>query len=64
MKIDLHTKNVKSLIISVLKPLMYQYTNDTISSFINYWILECQKKLDMSSKQFFEERYSKSPPHS
>jgi len=48
MKIDLHTKNVKSLIISVLKPLMYQYTNDTISSFINYWILECQKKLDMS----------------
>lgn len=48
MKLDLNAKNAKSLIISVLKPLMFQYMGETVNSFINYWILECQKKHDLS----------------
>ena len=67
MKIDIHSKNVKSLIISVMKPLMYQYTcnnfyhitlkitlkiDETIDSFINYWVLECNKNQGLSSKEF------------
>jgi len=27
---------------------MEQYTSETINSFINYWIMECQKNPDLS----------------
>jgi len=47
MRIDPHAKTVKSLIISILKPLTYQYTNETVNGFLNYWIRECQKQQDL-----------------
>ena len=42
MKIDPNAKNVRSQIISVIKPLFYQYTGETINAFLNYWIKICE----------------------
>ena len=42
MKIDPNAKNVRSQIISVMKPLFYQYTGETINAFLNYWIKICE----------------------
>ena len=42
MKIDPNSKNVRSQIISVMKPLFYQYTAEAINAFLNYWIKICE----------------------
>ena len=42
-KIDAASNNVKSKILSVVKPLTYQYTNEIINTFTSLWINECDK---------------------
>lgn len=42
-KIDANSNNVKSKILSVVKPLTYQYPTEIINTFISLWINECDK---------------------
>jgi len=48
-KIDITAKNVKSKILSVVKPLTYQYPSEVINTFMNLWITECHRNSVNSS---------------
>mgnify|MGYP000916807974 FL=1 len=53
-RIDLNAKNVKAQILSVVKPLTFQYTTEMMNSFISLWINECEKNDTLCNSLFSE----------